>query len=143
MVKARGREYSGGFHDFIIRKGGMEVFPRLVPAEPREEHRPAVLPSGIASLDTLLGGGLMTGSSTLIVGPAGSGQSSLAMHPAVKAAECGSAHETTIRELKIGPEGIEVGEALRQFQGILSGEPVFTGAAGQLIQARDDKGRGT
>ena len=52
-------------------------------------------------------------------------------------------HETTIRELKFGPEGIVVGEALRQFQGILTGEPIFTGATSQLMQAKDGKGRGS
>jgi len=44
----------------------------------------------------------------------------------------------TIRELKFGPQGIEIGEALRQFQGILSGEPTFTGAAEQLLTERED-----
>jgi circadian clock protein KaiC len=293
VVKARGQEYVGGFHDFVLRKGGLEVFPRLIAAEHRAERQAEVLPSGIASLDALLGGGLMTGSSTLIVGAAGTGKSSLALQFAVTAAEHGGHaamflfeerpeialaraaglhmnvqplldggrlrlrqidptelsagqfahticqevqmhqagvvvidslngylqampdqkfllaqmhemlvylgqhgvvtflvmgqsgtigdtyspadasyltdnlillrffeaagevrkaisvvkkrsgyHETTIRELKFGPDGIEVGEALRQFQGILSGEPTFTGAAEQLIQARDDKNRG-
>ncbi len=90
IIKARGRTYAGGFHDFVIRKEGLEVFPRLVAAEHRgEPHQPEVLPSGIASLDALLGGGLMTGGSTLIVGPAGTGKSSIAMQFAVNAAERG------------------------------------------------------
>jgi circadian clock protein KaiC len=293
IVKVRGRRYTGGFHDFIIQKGGLEVFPRLV-AEHREGHKSEALPSGIASLDALLGGGLTTGESTLLVGPAGSGKSSIAIQFAVSAAERGGhaavflfderpeiaiarasglhlnvptlldtgrlrlqqvdpaelsagqfahivrqevqshqvrvlvidslngylqampdqrfllaqmhemltylgqqgvatflvmgqtgtvgenlspanasyltdnivvfrffetegevrkalsvvkkrrgSHETTIRELKFGPEGIAVGEALRQFQGILSGEPVFTGAISQLMQAKDGKDRGS
>jgi len=293
IVKVRGRRYVGGFHDFMIRKGGLDVFPRLV-AEHREEHKPEVLPSGIASLDAMLGGGLTTGGSTLLVGPAGTGKSSIAMQFAVSAAERGGhaavftfderpeiaiarasglhmniqghlddgrfhvqqvdpaelspgqfayiirqeveshkasvlvidslngymhampdqrfllaqmhemltylgqqgvatfivmgqtgtvgetlspanasyltdnmlvfrffesqgevrkaisivkkrsgPHETTIRELKFGPEGIVVGEALRQFQGILTGEPIFTGAPSQLMQAKDGKGRGS
>jgi circadian clock protein KaiC len=293
IVKTRGREYTGGFHDFILRKGGMEVFPRLVATKPREPYHPAVLSSGIAALDNLLGGCTM-GTSTLIVGAAGTGKSSLAMQFAVSCGEqCGYAvlflfderpetalaratalhmnvqplleegrlrlhqidpaevsagqfahmvrqevqphkmcvlvidsvngylqampdqrfllaqmhemlvylgrqgvatflvmgqagtigetyspanasyltdniillrffeaagevhkaisivkkrsgfHETTIRELKFGPDGIVIGEALRQFHGILSGEPTFTGAAGQLIQTQDDTSRGT
>lgn len=90
IIKARGRTYAGGFHDFVIRKEGLEVFPRLVAAEHRAEpHRPEVLPSGIASLDALLGGGLMTGGSTLLVGPAGTGKSSIALQFAVHAAERG------------------------------------------------------
>jgi len=293
IVKARGRRYAGGFHDFIIRKGGLEVFPRLVAAEHRGEHKPEMLPSGIASLDALLGGGLMTGGSTLLVGPAGTGKSSIAMQFAVSAAERGGnaaafifderpetaiarasglhmniqehlddgrlriqqvdpaelsagqfahiiraevesrklsvlvidslnaylqampdqrfllaqmhelltylgqqgaatflvmgqsgvvgdtlspadasyltdnmlllrffeaqgevrkaisvvkkrggSHEIAIRELKFGPEGITVGEALRQFQGILTGVPIFTGAPSQLMQAKDGTGPG-
>jgi circadian clock protein KaiC len=291
IAKARGRRYTGGFHDFIIKTGGLEVFPRLV-AEHREGHKPQVLPSGIASLDALLGGGLTTGGSTLVVGPAGTGKSSIAMQFAVSAAERGEqatvflfderpeiaiarasglrmniqmllddgrlrlqqvdpaelsagqfaniireevqlrqvrvliidslngymqampdqrfllaqmhemltylgqrgvatfivmgqsgtvgetlspanasyltdsilllrlfesegevhkaisvvkkrsgSHETTIRELKFGPEGITIGDVLRQFQGILTGEPVFTGATGQLMQAKNGRGR--
>jgi len=294
IIKARGRTYAGGYHDLAIRKEGLEVFPRLVAAEHRgEPHQPAVLPSGIASLDALLGGGLMTGGSTLIVGPAGTGKSSIAMQFAVNAAERGGkaavfsfderpetaiarasglhmnvqplledgrlhihqidpaeltagqfahivrteveshnmsvlvidslngylqampdqrfllaqmhellmylgqrgvatffvmgqsgvvgdtlspadasyltdnmlllrffeaqgevrkaisvvkkrggSHEIAIRELKFGPEGITVGEALRQFQGILTGVPIFTGAPSQLMQAKDGTGQG-
>jgi circadian clock protein KaiC len=289
IIKARGRTYAGGFHDFAIRKEGLEVFPRLVAAEHRAEpHQPAVLPSGIASLDALLGGGLMTGGSTLLVGPAGTGKSSVALQFAVSAAERGGnatvfsfderpetaiaraaglhmnvrghlgsgrlriqqidpaelsagqfahivraeveshnvsvlvidslngylqalpdqrfllaqmhelltylgqrgvatffvmgqsgvvgetlspadasylmdnmlvfrffeaqgevrraisvvkkrggSHEIAIRELKFGPEGITIGESLRQFQGILTGVPIFTGAPSQLMQAKD------
>jgi len=284
VAKARGQDYIGGFHDFILHKGGLEVFPRLVAAKAPEPHEPEVLPSGIASLDAMLGGGITTGSSTLVVGAAGTGKSSLAMQFAVHAAESGGHaaiflfdersetaiarasglhmdvrplledgrlrlqqvdpaelsagqfahiirqevesnqvsvliidslngylqampdqkfllaqmhemltylgqhgvttflimgqsgtigdnyspanasyltdniillrffeatgemhkaisvvkkrsgfHENTIRELKFGPDGIRIGEALRQFQGIFSGEPTFTGAAGQLI----------
>jgi circadian clock protein KaiC len=294
IVKIRGREYAGGFHDFMIRKEGLDVFPRLAAAEHRGEPRqPQVLPSGIASLDALLGGGLMTGSSTLLVGPAGTGKSSIAMQFAVSAAERGGSamifsfderpetaiaraaglhmdvqthlddgrlrvqqidpaelsagqfahiirteveshnvsvlvidslngylqampdqrfllaqmhelltylaqrgvatffvmgqsgvvgdtlspadasylmdnmllfrffeaqgevrkaisvvkkrggsHEIVIRELKFGPEGIMVGEALRQFQGILTGVPLFTGVPNQLMQAKDDTSQG-
>jgi circadian clock protein KaiC len=292
IVKVRGRRYVGGFHDFMIRKGGLDVFPRLV-AEHREEHKPEVLPSGIASLDAMLGGGLTTGGSTLLVGPAGTGKSSIAMQFAVSAAargghavvftfderpeiaiarasglhmniqtllddgrlhvqqvdpaelspgqfayiirqeveshkasvlvidslngymhampdqrfllaqmhellmylgqrgvatffvmgqsgfvgdtlspadasyltdnmlvfrffeaqgevrkaisvvkKRGGSHEIAIRELKFGPEGITVGEALRQFQGILTGVPIFTGAPSQLMQAKDGTGPG-
>ena len=90
IVKIRGRTYAGGFHDFAMRKEGLEVFPRLVAAEHRAEpHQPEVLSSGIASLDALLGGGLMIGGSTLLVGPAGTGKSSIAMQFAVSAAERG------------------------------------------------------
>ena len=89
IAKARGREFVGGFHDFLIRKGGMEVFPRLATAPPCPSRKPEVLASGIASLDALLGGGVTLGQSTLIVGPAGVGKSSVAMQFAISAAEHG------------------------------------------------------
>jgi circadian clock protein KaiC len=78
VLKFRGVRFRGGYHDYIIQRGGIEVFPRLIASE----HRPAVelvkLPSGIAEMDTLLGGGIERGTSTLIVGAAGTGKSSLA-----------------------------------------------------------------
>ena len=54
----------------------------------------------------------------------------------------GGPHEIAIRELKFGPEGITIGESLRQFQGILTGVPIFTGAPSQLMQAKDGTGHG-
>src|SRR5262249_27952299 len=78
VLKYRGVRFRGGYHDYIIRQGGIAVFPRLIAGE----HRPAPtigkLTSGIAELDTLLGGGIEQGTSTLIVGAAGAGKSSLA-----------------------------------------------------------------
>jgi circadian clock protein KaiC len=85
VIKYRGRPYRGGFHDFIIRKGGVEVFPRLISAEHRTEFDRAPLSSGIPGLDGLLGGGLERGTSCLILGPAGTGKSLLAVYFAVAA----------------------------------------------------------
>ncbi|MBN8955975.1 MAG: AAA family ATPase [Rhizobiales bacterium] len=80
VFKMRGRNFRGGFHDFIIRKGGIALFPRLVAAEHAETEaaREPIL-SGIRALDQLLGGGLDRGTSTLLMGPSGSGKSSIAM----------------------------------------------------------------
>jgi circadian clock protein KaiC len=78
VLKHRGRRFRGGYHDYVIGQGGLNVFPRLVAAEHRmnlEEHK---FSSGIPSLDALLGGGLERGTSTLIVGAAGTGKSTLA-----------------------------------------------------------------
>lgn len=55
------------------------MFPRLVAAEHRRRRIDSVLKSGNAELDDLLGGGLATGSSTLIIGPAGTGKSLLVL----------------------------------------------------------------
>jgi circadian clock protein KaiC len=87
--KLRGARYRGGNHDFKIETGGTVVFPRLVAAEHREPTTREPVPSGIAELDALMGGGLDRGTSTLLMGPAGSGKSSLATQFAHAAAERG------------------------------------------------------
>lgn len=78
VMKMRGRLVREGFHDCRIERGGLVVFPRLVAAEHRTSYARENIPSGLAPLDTLLGGGLARGTSTLIMGPAGTGKSSLA-----------------------------------------------------------------
>ena len=77
VVKCRGQAFRGGYHDFIIGPGGVKVFPRLVAAEHRTGFTGELLQSGIQSLDKLLGGGIAAGSSTLVIGPAGTGKSLL------------------------------------------------------------------
>lgn len=80
VYKMRARDFRGGFHDFLIRKGGLEIFPRLVAgSHPDGGHADRVAHSGIDGLDRLLGGGLDYGTSTLIIGPSGSGKSTLAL----------------------------------------------------------------
>lgn len=79
VIKFRGRKYRGGYHDMVIEHGGVRTFPRLVSAEHRREFERSVLTSNIAGLDELLGGGLERGSSTLILGPAGTGKSLLSL----------------------------------------------------------------
>lgn len=78
VLKYRGVQFRGGYHDYAIRKGGVEVFPRLVAHEHRTSVTMNKMASGIAELDLLLGGGIECGTSTLIVGAAGSGKSSVA-----------------------------------------------------------------
>jgi circadian clock protein KaiC len=78
VVKLRGSRFRGGYHDFNIQTGGIEVYPRLVAADHRREFRKESVSSSVPELDALLGGGLDRGTSTLIMGPAGSGKSSIA-----------------------------------------------------------------
>jgi len=78
VVKIRGWAYLEGYHDFQIKRGGLEVFPRLVAAGHFAAFKRENIGSGLDRLDQLLGGGLTRGTSTLITGPAGSGKSSLA-----------------------------------------------------------------
>jgi len=89
VKKMRGVKFRGGYHDFKIDTGGVAVYPRLVAAEHHEPFRAESIPSGLAELDALLGGGIDRGSSTLIVGPAGSGKTSLALHYAIAVARSG------------------------------------------------------
>ena len=80
VFKMRGRAFRGGFHDYIIRTGGLRIFPRLVASEHNqgfENDEPAS--SGLREMDSLLLGGLDRGTSTLIMGPAGCGKSTLAL----------------------------------------------------------------
>jgi circadian clock protein KaiC len=78
VLKYRGVRFRGGFHDYNIRRGGIDVFPRLIASEHRMPPQTEKLTSGIAEMDTLLGGGIERGTSTLLVGAAGTGKSSLA-----------------------------------------------------------------
>lgn len=79
IMKYRGQKYRGGYHDFNIHADGVQVFPRLVAAEHRTRYPRSQLSSGIGALDALLGGGIENGSSTLILGPAGTGKSLISM----------------------------------------------------------------
>lgn len=89
ITKMRGQQYRGGYHDYAIRSGGLAVFPRLVAAEHVQALSKGILSSGIKELDAMLHGGLKYGKSMLLLGPAGSGKSSLAMNFAFCAAEKG------------------------------------------------------
>lgn len=86
VLKYRGVSFRGGYHDYLIRRGGLDVFPRLVAAEHRHPATREKLPSDIPELDALLGGGIEAGTSTLIVGAAGTGKSTLAAQFAVACA---------------------------------------------------------
>jgi circadian clock protein KaiC len=89
VAKLRGLRYRGGFHDFTIRTGGIVVYPRLIASEHREIFTPRRMESGITAIDSLLGGGIDRGTSTLIMGPAGAGKSALSTQYVVAAAERG------------------------------------------------------
>ena len=89
VVKFRGKDFRGGYHDYRIVRGGLQVFPRLVAAEHFNPVKQDKLPSGIESLDRLMGGGLERGTSTLFVGAPGTGKSTVAVQFAIAAAERG------------------------------------------------------
>ncbi len=89
VSKLRASSFKEGFHDYVIRTGGVVVFPRLIAAEYRGESEISPVPSGIKELDALTGGGLDRGTSALIMGPAGCGKTTIAIRWAISAAENG------------------------------------------------------
>ena len=89
LVKIRGLAFRDGYHDFNVLTGGIVVYPRLVAADHVATFKHEQIPTGIATLDTMLGGGIDRGTSTLIMGPAGAGKSALATLQVVAAAKRG------------------------------------------------------
>ena len=102
VIKLRGVAFRGGYHDFTIRRGGLDVFPRLVAAEHRHDFVDRDLPSEIPALDSLLCGGLPAGTSTLMLGPAGTGKSTIATKFAVAAAARGDRAAMFVFDENIG-----------------------------------------
>jgi circadian clock protein KaiC len=89
VVKMRGIQFRGGFHDLTIKKGGLEIFPRLIASEHHASFIGEFISSGNEELDSLLGGGLERGTNVLLIGAAGVGKSSLALTYAIASAERG------------------------------------------------------
>ena len=102
VLKYRGQKYRGGYHDFTINTGGIVVFPRLVAAEYRKPFARTLLSTGITKFDSLLGGGIDSGSSTLILGPAGTGKSLIALTFAMAAIKRGDKAALFIFEEELG-----------------------------------------
>ncbi|MET0342609.1 MAG: ATPase domain-containing protein [Polyangiales bacterium] len=89
VVKLREVAFRGGYHDMTIEQDGVQVFPRLVAAEHRTTHPGGSFTSGVSELDAMIGGGLDQGTSTLLLGPSGSGKSAIASQYAVTTAARG------------------------------------------------------
>lgn len=89
VMKMRGIEFKGGYHDFKIQHGGLAIYPRLVASEHFVPFRGEFSPSGNAGMDALLGGGIERGTNALLIGAAGVGKSALALTFAAAAAERG------------------------------------------------------
>lgn len=102
VIKYRGRRFRGGYHDFVIETGGVRVFPRLISAEHKRNFERDVLTSQSRELDALLGGGVERGSSVLVLGPAGTGKSSLTLTFVVAAIERGESAAMFVFDEEIG-----------------------------------------
>lgn len=90
ITKFRSSDFISGHQDCVLARGGWEVFPRLTPSEHRTVITYDVVPSGVSALDALLGGGTNRGTSTLLVGPSGTGKSTVAAQYAVAATRRGA-----------------------------------------------------
>ena len=90
ISKLRAVKFREGYHDYIIATGGLRVFPRMVPAEHHRKFRHEAVSSGIKQFDSLCGGGLDRGTTTLILGPAGTGKSTLVLQYAAQMARRGN-----------------------------------------------------
>jgi circadian clock protein KaiC len=116
VVKLRGVEFKEGYHDMVIKRGGVVVFPRLVASEHRVRFAKELFATGISGLDTLLGGGLHRGTSTMLMGPPGTGKSTLAMKYGYEAARRGEAVSFFIFDETLGTlvdRGVEMGIDIR------------------------------
>lgn len=91
VQKLRGVDFSAGYHDLAIRTGGLDIYPRLVASHHHAPFAGDPTPSGVTALDTLLSGGPLRGTSTLITGPAGSGKTTVALQYLYAACERGEA----------------------------------------------------
>lgn len=85
VVKFRGSDFRSGFHHIGLGRTGVEVYPRLAASEHSSVFERTQIASGVTALDSLLGGGVDTGTSTLLIGPAGVGKSTVALQYAAAA----------------------------------------------------------
>lgn len=102
ILKYRGQPYRGGYHDFAIRTGGVVVFPRLVAGEHKTSFARERVESGVPEIDELLGGGIERGSSTLVLGPAGTGKSTFVIQYLVAAVRRGEKAAAFIFDEELG-----------------------------------------
>lgn len=96
VQKLRGVDFLAGYHDFAIRTGGLDIYPRLVAADHHAPYSGEPVSSGVPALDALLSGGPLRGTSTLITGPAGTGKTTIALqylHAACDRGECATIFE--------------------------------------------------
>ncbi len=89
VTKMRGVSFRGGYHDYVVRKGGIDVFPRLVASDYVRQFHRETLSTGVEAIDALLDGGFDRGTSNLIIGPAGTGKSTLSLQFVTAAASRG------------------------------------------------------
>jgi circadian clock protein KaiC len=89
VLKLRGSGYIEGQHGFRITSEGIRVYPRLVSPEISKGYQSSVdrTSTGVAGLDEILGGGVLRGSTNLIVGPTGGGKTTICLQFAARGLE--------------------------------------------------------
>jgi len=102
VIKYRGQNFRGGYHDMVITTGGVIAYPRLISSEHKTEFSREALPTDSPELNELLGGGVERGSSTLVLGPAGTGKSLLTLNFAVQAVARGETAAMFIFDEEMG-----------------------------------------
>ena len=119
ILKLRGSSFREGFHDYTIETGGVRIYPRLIANEHDSTFATERVKTGLDSLDSMFGGGINRGSSTLVIGPTGVGKSTLAMLFAYTAAKRGDrsiiyAFDEVLRTARERAEslGLPIGEEL-------------------------------
>lgn len=91
VLKLRGSAYVEGHHAFRITSEGVRVYPRLLSPEFPERYTFATdrVSTGVDGVDTMLGGGVLRGSTNLVVGPTGSGKTTMCLQFAAKGMAAG------------------------------------------------------
>ncbi|MGV1911952.1 ATPase domain-containing protein [Agrobacterium vitis] len=119
VSKMRGVPIADGYHDMAIREGaGVVVFPRITPSTATEATKPQLIKSGVSELDDMFGGGQEAGTTTLVIGQAGTGKSTMSSLYATAALERGESVALFLFEERLETffrrsEGL--GMQLRQF----------------------------
>jgi circadian clock protein KaiC len=89
VVKMRGLKFEGGWHDFVVDTGVVQVFPRLIAARHHKAFDAPLASTGVPRLDSMLGGGLAAGTNMLLLGPSGAGKTTTAVRCMLSALERG------------------------------------------------------
>lgn len=132
VLKMRGSSFFSGYHNFTIETGGLHVYPRVQANGQRDYDRWSIVPSGVSGLDAMLGGGLRAGTSTLIVGPTGSGKTALGFQFAVRSALDGDPSaiflfDERLQTFEARADGMEIDLRRLQGEGKLIVEQINTG----------------
>jgi circadian clock protein KaiC len=147
VQKLRGVDFIAGFHDMNIKKGGLDIYPRLIAADHHSTYVGRPIPSGVAELAALTGGGPLPGTSTLITGPAVTGKTTIALqylYAACERGECSTIYEFDERIGTLAARAKAFGLDLQKHidRGCLSFSRLIRAAPGRLTHTQLSSVRG-